>query len=63
MTLPRVHALFRHWRRHPRLEWLAAGYLGYQPPPEEANSPAENERQLEKLAAMLGLRGKGSVRI
>lgn len=59
--MPRVHALFRHWRRHPRIEWLAAGYLGFKPPTETA--PEENERQLEKLAVMLGLRGKGSVRI
>jgi hypothetical protein len=56
-----VHALFRHWRQHPRLEWLAAGYLGFKPPAETA--PEDNERQLEKLAAMFGLRGKGSVSI
>jgi hypothetical protein len=23
-----------HWRRHPRPEWLVAGYLGFKPPAE-----------------------------
>ena len=27
-------ALQRHWRRHPRVEWLAAGYLGFKPTPD-----------------------------
>jgi hypothetical protein len=36
MTLPRYRALHRHWRRHPRPEWLIAGYLGFRPPPEDA---------------------------
>lgn len=36
MTLPRYRALHRHWRRHPRPEWLVAGYLGFRPPPEDA---------------------------
>jgi hypothetical protein len=34
MTIPRYGALHRHWRRHPRPEWLVAGYLGYKPPSE-----------------------------
>lgn len=38
MTIPRYLALQAHWRRHPRPEWLIAGYLGFKPPPEEQRS-------------------------
>jgi type II secretory pathway component PulM len=31
----RLAELSRHWRTHPRLEWLAAAYLKYRPPEEK----------------------------
>jgi hypothetical protein len=38
VTIPRYLALQAHWRRHPRPEWLIAGYLGFKPPPEAPQS-------------------------
>ena len=39
-TIPRYMAFQRHWRRHPRVEWLVAGYLGFKPTPEPDARPA-----------------------
>jgi hypothetical protein len=39
VTIPRYRALHRHWRQHPRPEWLIAGYIGYKPLPDTI-SPA-----------------------
>jgi hypothetical protein len=36
VTIPRYLALISHWRKHPRPEWLIAGYLGFKPAPEPA---------------------------
>lgn len=37
ITLPRYLALQRHWRAHPRPEWLVAAYLGFKPQPETSH--------------------------
>ena len=39
MTLPRYTKLHRHWKQHPRAEWLIAGYLGYKPKAESEAAP------------------------
>jgi uncharacterized protein YfaT (DUF1175 family) len=36
MTIRRVRALNRHWKQHPRVEWLVAGFVGYEAPKRQA---------------------------
>lgn len=53
MTFPRLSALYRHWRRHPRVEWLAAAYLKYRPGPD-AGMGTSGGGNMEQLARMFG---------
>lgn len=41
MGLVEYTALQRHWEKHPRLEWLVAGFCGYKP--KEASSVPQKE--------------------
>jgi hypothetical protein len=43
-TIPRYRALQQHWRRHPRAEWLIAGYLGFKPPADTAHTAMSRGR-------------------
>lgn len=56
-TIPRWLALQAHWRRHPRPEWLIAGYLGFKPPAEaiERTAPAARPRAMPPTGEMQGL--------
>jgi len=47
--MARYRAMHRHWRRHPRPEWLIAAYLGYKPPAEI--SPLAGFRQAARARA------------
>ena len=49
MTLPRLQKLRDHWLKHPRVEWLVAGYLKYKPP--------ENRRGLKLPLAQKDTKG------
>ncbi|HUO88485.1 MAG TPA: hypothetical protein VMU08_04865 [Rhizomicrobium sp.] len=53
--MTRYRAVHRHWRRHPRPEWLIAAYLGYKPPAEI--SPLAGFRQ--RAQAMQGAQAAG----
>jgi hypothetical protein len=66
VTLPRLRALYAHWRRHPRPEWLIAGYLKYKPPREadlaaRATSQSDRESSAAAMAAAFGLAGGGKI--
>ncbi|WP_148293732.1 hypothetical protein [Azospirillum sp. B4] len=49
-TLPRYHALWRYWRRHPPVHLMVAAYLGIKP---DEPSPVD-EIGLADLLAMFG---------
>jgi hypothetical protein len=48
-------ALRRHWRSHPRPEWLIAGYLGFKPQPEAITTIARPRRPAPPTGALLTL--------
>lgn len=71
ITIPRYRALQAHWRRHPRPEWLIAGYLGYKPiaparsasqhrdaPAQRAHIPRPNGAMLNLFNSLGGQPGK-----
>jgi hypothetical protein len=41
LTLPRLNALFRQWRRHPPVHHLVASYLGFKPSPDSSQTSAQ----------------------
>lgn len=45
MTWPRFSALAREWRRRPPVHWLAARFLDYKPPREDAPEAAPQPGQ------------------
>lgn len=41
LTLPRLRALYRYWRRHPPTHRLLSAFMGYEPP-ADADDAAES---------------------
>jgi hypothetical protein len=42
MTLPRLHAIFRQWKRFPPVHIMVANYLGYKDEtPAQASGPLD----------------------
>lgn len=52
MTLPRIKKLHQYWAKHPRVEWLVAAYLKYEPKQEQEESD---------IAAAFGLKSGQTV--
>lgn len=40
LTMPRLKALNRYWKKHPPVHLLVAAYLGYEAPAESDDEPA-----------------------
>jgi hypothetical protein len=40
LTLPRLRAIYRHFRQQPPAHWLLAAWVGYKPPPDEQRERA-----------------------
>ncbi|HUC62650.1 MAG TPA: hypothetical protein VMF53_11920 [Alphaproteobacteria bacterium] len=57
MTLPRLEAIGRAWRRHPPASRLLAAYFGYQAPGGASPPPARGD--LAELVALAGGIGGG----
>jgi hypothetical protein len=49
----RLTALHKHWRMHPRLEWLAAAYFKYEPKPDTKED--EPDKGLLELFSLMGI--------
>lgn len=47
LTLPRLRALYAHWRQHPPTHRLVASYLGYEAPSEPTRSTRHNATAVE----------------
>jgi hypothetical protein len=43
LTMTRLSALYRHWRRHPPIHKTAAAFCGYQPPEAAIETPRAQE--------------------
>lgn len=56
MTLPRLKALGRAWRRHPPSHLLLAAWLGYKAPAGPRGREGEPRGDLAELAAFIGMR-------
>jgi hypothetical protein len=54
MTLPRLEALGRAWRRHPPAHHLLAAYLGYRAPGEGAAGASSTSGDLAELVTLAG---------
>lgn len=50
--MKRLRALHRHWRRHPRVEWLVAGFVGYKPPADAIKQKQSDGAELMGLFGM-----------
>lgn len=66
LTLPRLRALYAHWRQHPPTHRLVASYLGYEAPSEPVRSTRRSAAPVEDDAAPVAARtpwmqGMGSV--